>query len=196
MTERTPATLADRAVSMLLSVIADIPKSREEIARTPADRARQLTIAASSKAAGVAGTLALPPGPVGLLTILPDLAGIWRIQAHLVADIAAAFGKTGRLDQQAMLYCLFRHAAAHALKDLGVQVGSRVIVRPVSLRLIQRVLKLVGVELTQRMLGRLISRTVPVIGAFAVAGYAYFDTRQVGKVAADLFSREFLDDGE
>jgi len=31
------------------------------------------------------------------MTILPDLFGIWRIQAQLVADIAAVYGKTGFL---------------------------------------------------------------------------------------------------
>lgn len=35
------------------------------------------------------------PGPLGLLTILPDMYAIWRVQAQLVADIAAVYGKTG-----------------------------------------------------------------------------------------------------
>jgi len=59
----------------------------------------------------VAGTLALPPGPLGWMTILPEMVGVWKIQAQMVADIAALYGKTATLTQEQMLYCLFKHTA-------------------------------------------------------------------------------------
>jgi hypothetical protein len=37
--------------------------------------------------------MALPPGPLGLATVIPDLLAIWKLQQQLVADIAAVFGK-------------------------------------------------------------------------------------------------------
>ena len=33
--------------------------------------------------------LSLPPGPLGWLTLLPELRSLWQLQTQLVADIAA-----------------------------------------------------------------------------------------------------------
>lgn len=70
-------------------------------------RSQQIAMLAGAQAATVSGTLALPPGPLGMLTIVPDLLAVWKIQAQMVADIAGAFGKNAHLSQEQMLYCLF-----------------------------------------------------------------------------------------
>jgi hypothetical protein len=60
----------------------------------------------------------------------------------------------------------------------------------VPLRVIQRALRQIGLEMTQQLAGRTTSRWLPVIGALGVAAYAYRDTRRVGHTAIELFSRE------
>jgi hypothetical protein len=132
---------------------------------------------------------------LGLLTILPDLYAIWRIQAQLVADIAATYGKTAMLNRDTMLYCLFRHAAAQVLRDIVSRVGERFVVRRTSLGLLQKILRAIGVTATQRLLGRGVARWLPVIGALGVAGYAYYDTGQIGKTASEFFS-SWIDPGD
>lgn len=151
-----------------------------------------MTLQASAKAALVSGTLALPPGPLGMLTILPDLLAIWTVQRQLVADIAAAHGKSAQLGPSEMIYCLFRHAASQAVRDVVVRVGERFLVRRGSLRVIQRVLRRVGVSVTERTAGRAVSRWLPVVGAVGIGGYAFYDTTQVGKTAATFFQREIV----
>jgi len=125
-----------------------------------------------------------------LITILPDLYAIWRIQAQLVADIAAVYGKTGFLTQETMLFCLFKHAAAQAVRDLIVRAGERVLIKTPTLRASQRILEKIGAKTTQRALGRGASRWVPIVGALGVAGYAYYDTGAAGQTAMDLFSKD------
>lgn len=157
----------------------------------------ELVSAAALKAAAASGTLSIPHGPVGMLTIIPDLMVVWRTQQQLVADIAAVFGKTADLGKKQMLYCLFRHAAAQAIRDVAVRVGQRVLFKKASLQIIQSVLKRVGVRVTHRMAGRAIARWLPIVGAVGIAGYAYYDTAQVGKTAIELFRSEIVDeDGE
>jgi len=58
---------------------------------------------------------------------LPDLYAIWRVQAQLVSDIAAVYSKTVFLTKETMLFSLFRHAAAQAVRDLIVRTGERVL---------------------------------------------------------------------
>jgi EcsC family protein len=153
-------------------------------------RARKLTAEAALRAAAISGALALPTGPLGWLTILPDLAAIWRLQAQLVADIGAVFGKRGKLTEESIIYCLFRHAAAQAVRDLVTRMGERVVVQRVSMRATENVLDRIGVKLVHRVFRRGLWRLLPAIGALAVAGYAYYDTEQVGKTAIEFFSKD------
>jgi hypothetical protein len=174
----------------LLELVGSIPMSGEHAAAAPRTRARALVRKSALKSAAISGSLALPPGPVGLITILPDLFAIWRIQATLVADIAAVYSKTGFLTTETMLFCLFKHAAAQAVRDLIVRAGERVLIERPTWRTLQRISARIGAKTTQRILGRGASRWVPIAGALGVAGYAYYDTRAVGQTAIDVFSQD------
>ena len=112
----------------MLDFLTQIPHSEEISSETPLARASAIARAAAVKAALVSGTLSLPPGPAGWLTIVPDLMGVWKIQTQMVADIAAAFGQQAFLTREQMLYCLFRHAAAQAVRDLVIRVGERALI--------------------------------------------------------------------
>lgn len=174
----------------ILSFMGRIPHSDQTTHSDPVARAKTIAKECARKAAVASGTLALPPGPFGLLTIIPDLMTIWHIQSQMVADIAALFGKTATLNQQQMLYCLFRHAAALVFRDVVLRVGERFIIRRASLRLLQTMVSKIGVRVTQRLIGKTVSRWVPVVGAVGMAGLAYYDTMQVAKTAIELFQRE------
>ena len=137
-----------------------------------------------------AGSLALPPGLLGWLTILPELVVVWKIQSQMVADIAGIYGKEACLTREQMIYCLFRHTAAQAVRDLIVRVGQRYLVQRVSLRALQSVAERVGMRITQQAIGKGISRWLPVVGALGVGAYAYYDTGQVARTAIELFRHE------
>jgi hypothetical protein len=189
MTKRAKREQAGEIGNALLDLVSGIPESTQKPAADSYNRARRLTTTAALKAAGMSGLLALPPGPLGLLTILPDLVAFWRSQAQLVSDIAAVYGKTAYVTQQSMLSCLFRHAAAQGLRDVAIRVGQRVVIRRPSSGLSQALLRRVGLVIGQRVLGKGVARFIPFIGAAGVASYAYFDTRQVGHAAIEMFSR-------
>ena len=89
-----------------------------------------------------------------------------------------------------MLFCLFKHAAAQAVRDLIVRTGERVLIKSPTLRALRQILAKIGTKTTQRVLGRGASRWVPIVGAVWVARYAYNDTGAVGLNAMDLFSKD------
>ncbi len=182
--------LVQRTKDALLELISRVPASSEDRVVDAATRARTLTTTAALKAAAISGSLALPPGPLGLVTVLPDLYAVWRVQAQLVSDIAAVYGQTAFLSQESMVWCLFRHAAAQAVRDVVTRVGERAVVNGLSLRAMETVLAKVGLTTTQRVLQKGAARFIPVVGAFGVAAYAYYDTGQVGHAAIDLFGKE------
>jgi uncharacterized protein (DUF697 family) len=191
--EEPGRSLAEAQVTgVLMDVIVSIPQSEERLSPTPEVRSTELIKKASTTTAGISGGAALVPGPLGLLTILPDMYAIWRVQAHLVADIAAVYGKTGTLGKEQMIWCLFKHSAAHVAGDFVVQVGERYIVHPRSLQWMQKAVGLLGFKIAQRVLGKSVARFLPVLGAVAVARYAYIDTKKVGLAATSLFSRDIV----
>ena len=182
--------LAEKLGQQALRVLSEVPNTLEGPSSQVHLRARAVTRAACNKAALAAGGLALPPGPLGWLTIVPELVTIWRIQAQMVADLAGAYGVTAWLTREQMVYCLFRHATAQALRDVLARVGSRVIGHDVPLRVLERLTRAIGVHLSRRVLSRGVSRWLPVIGAVGVGAYAWYDTREVARTAIALFARE------
>ncbi|MEP7096217.1 MAG: hypothetical protein ABI748_01020 [Dokdonella sp.] len=171
----------------ILDIAGHVPDTDEHKTHGPERRARAIAGAAANKAALTAGTLALPPGPLGWLTILPELTYIWRIQSQMVADIAGAYGASAGLTRSHMLHCLFRHAAAQAVRDIGAQVGARLLIQDVPLRVIERTAAKIGVSVSKRIAGQGIARWLPVFGAVGVGAYAYYDTTQVARSAIALF---------
>jgi hypothetical protein len=176
----------------ILDLVLQVPASSENEVEQPQARAQALGRTAARQASLLAGSLALPPGFLGWLTILPELMGVWKLQAQLVADIAAAYGKSASLGREQMIYCLFKHVSAQLLRDVVVRVGERYVVKAASLALIQSAARTLGVKVTQNVVGKSVSRFVPLLGALGVSAYAYFDTSQVAKTAIELFSRDIV----
>lgn len=196
MTKKTLPSVAnnpnatDKVANAILAFIGKIPDTARHQDANPSKVSREITSNAAAKAARTAGLLALPPGPIGWLTILPELVAVWKIQAQMVSDIAATYGKKSTLTQEQMLYCLFRHTAAQAVRDIVVRVGERFLVRRASLKTLQMVAQRVGVHVTQRAIGKGISRWLPIVGAAGVGAYAYYDTGRVAATAIELFEKE------
>jgi hypothetical protein len=184
--------LLDQLVNTLGDLTSCVPSSGESGEGSPADRSRARMMTAASQAGAAAGALALPPGPLGMLTIVPDLLAVWRIQRQLVADIAAAYGKSAELRRETMMYCLFRHAAAQVVRDLAVRVGERLLLRRASIASMERSLRRLGVAVSQRAVGRTVSRWLPIAGAVGVGAYAFYDTLQVGRTAQALFETDLV----
>lgn len=175
---------------VILRFLGKIPSTEEEESQSPAARARRIANAASARAAATAGTLALPPGPMGWLTLLPELTAVWKIQTQMVADLAGAYGKSATLSREQMVYCLFRHGAAMAVRDIVVRVGDRYIIRSLTPQVLQTIAKKIGIHLTQKSVGKAVSRWLPFVGAVGVGAYAYYDTSQVARTAIRLFESD------
>ena len=173
--------------SVIFNLITDIPDSLLCPNRDPDARADILIKQAALKAAAVSTSLSIPAGFTGVLTSIPDIAAVWRIQAQLVSDIACTYGKFALLSREAMVWCLFRHSAASLLRDVAVRTGSRIVVQKLSFTALQKLLQKIGVKISANFLGRIALRAIPAIGAIGNGAYTYFDTNEVGKTAKAYF---------
>lgn len=189
-TPHPPPQLSDAILNLVLSV----PTSREHAMQEPAARVHSVARSAARTASLISGSLSLPPGVLGWLTVLPELVSVWRVQAQMVSDIAALYGKQATLGREQMLYCLFKHVSAQLFRDVVVRVGERVLIRETSLHFLQTLTQKVGVIVTKAVLRKGAARFVPLLGAVGVGAYAYFDTLQVAKTAVELFERDIVID--
>lgn len=186
----------EQVTDAIFDLVLQVPESTESSLQNPVGRAHQVSRAAARTASLVSGSMALPPGFFGWLTVLPELYGVWKVQAQMVSDIASIYGKRSTLGREQMLYCLFKHVSAQLFRDVVVRVGERVVVREASVKAIQAIAQQVGVKVTQTVLKKSVSRFVPLIGAVGVGAYAYFDTMQVARNAVELFERDMIIEAE
>jgi len=186
---KAPLTqVASRIGQSILDAVGEVPPSARRKSKEALAESRTVISKAAGKASLTAGALAMPLGPIGWLTILPEMLAVWRIQAQMVADIAALHGRKAVLTREQMMFCLFRHTAAQAVRDLAVRAGERLIVQQVTGQVLKKVAEAIGVKIARRVVGKGFTRWLPVIGVVGVAGYAYYDTAQVGATALEMFS--------
>ena len=169
---------------LLLELLTHLPAPRNRVA---AGSDAQLIKSAALKAAAVSGALSLPAGALALLTLLPDLVAVWKIQAQLVSDLAAAHGKSAQLTRETLLYCLFGKEA-FASEDLVVRIGQRFVFRRSSQKVFESFLGKLGLRIGRSLLGERVTRWIPFVGAGVIARYSYSDTAKVGQTARELFS--------
>jgi uncharacterized protein (DUF697 family) len=171
----------------ILELVMKIPPSTEAAQEHPTQRAQTLARTAARQASLLAGSLSLPVGVWGWVTVLPEMVGVWKLQAQMVADIAAVYGQHHRLRREHLLYCLFKQLSAQLFRDLAVRMGERVVVRPTTQKMLQLLVQKLGVTLAGAALRKGLSRFVPLLGAVSVGAYAYYDTLQVAHNAIALF---------
>ena len=177
------ARVASNIGQSILDSVGEVPSSNRRKSKDALVESRAAISKAAGKASLTAGAFAIPLGPIGWLTILPEMVAVWRIQAQLVVDIAALHGRKPSITREQMIFCLFRHTAAQA-----VRAGERLIVQQVTMQVLKKVAEAIGVKIARRVVGKGLTRWLPVIGVVGVAGYAYFDTVQVGSAALEMFS--------
>ena len=176
----------------ILDLVLRVPPTSEQGVDQPQARAQAIGRAAARQASMLASTMALPPGFFGWLTVLPELVGVWKLQSQMVADIAGVYGKSATMNREQMVYCMFKHVSAQLFRDVVVRVGERFLIQRASSAFMRSVVHKLGAKVTQNVLGKSVSRFVPLLGALGVGAYAYFDTTQVARTAMALFSSDIV----
>ena len=188
---KVPSSDGDRhgpIIDALERVLADIPPAATRPAELPDAAAKAIARRAAKRAALLSGSLALPPGPLGFMTLLPDIYLIWQTQRQMVADIFGVYGRSAELTRTHMLYCMFRHAASQVLRDVAVRGSQRLVIRQLTGGALRQALGGVGASVSRRIAGNAAGRWLPLAGAAAVGAYAYWDTLQVANTAQRLLT--------
>jgi len=172
----------------LCRTLVEIPQSNEPEAVEP-DLSSDRIIKRSCRQAGLLSAgLSIPTGPLGLITLMPDLTGVWNIQSHMVSDIASAYGERSWLTREQMLFFLFRHSVSHLVGDVITKSGERFLVQKLSQKAFDSVVQKLALRISSRLTVRATKIAFPLLGAAFLGAYSYVDTLQVGITAKKFFS--------
>ena len=145
--------------------------------------------------AAISGSASLIPGPFGMLAVVPELLLVIRNQIALIYDIGAAYGQKEMMTRE-LLLGIFVSAAGTGAGSVLVVRGGQVLVKRASLRVLQKLIAVLGGRITQQALKSAISKWLPGIGAAAMAAWTGYLTNQIGKKAIEIFQHEIINDPE
>jgi len=162
------------------------PKSVETDGKTP----EQMTKEASWEAFGISSVAALPPGPIGWATILPELAAVLKIQTNLIYRIATFYGKQGKVNHTLILLIFANEAGLAIGQTLAKRMGTKLVIRSLGSKALrpiaQKVAARIGARITQRAVGRWVPFVLaPVFGAFSKSM-----TTKIGREADKLLRQD------
>ncbi|MCT8334374.1 hypothetical protein NUH30_11895 [Leptospira sp. 85282-16] len=193
MSETPSQVKSEGFLEGLVELFAGLEDYRSPYAPTiqpPDNLIQELVQNASFKSGLVSATCSLPPGPLGILSILPELLFMYRIQGHLILDIAALYGKEVQVTKELLLYCLFKHGGAHVFRKIIEESSLKILIRPTTVKVFQNMLERLGLMISKSLIRKQFARWIPIGGAVVTGTFAYYDTKRVGKTAMELFSKE------
>ncbi|MCG6150803.1 hypothetical protein [Leptospira bandrabouensis] len=193
MSETPSQVKSEGFLEGLIELFAGLEDYRSPYAPTiqpPDNLIQELVQNASFKSGLVSATCSLPPGPLGILSILPELMFLYRIQGHLILDIAALYGKEVQVTKELLLYCLFKHGGAHVFRKIIEESSLKILIRPTTVKVFQTLLEKLGLMISKSLIRKQFARWIPIGGAVVTGTFAYYDTKRVGKTAMELFSKE------
>ena len=141
--------------------------------------------------AAITGGVSLVPGPWGMVAVIPEIAAVVRNQLAMIYDVGMAYGKSKVLNKELLAGVLLT-AMGTSAGSLLVMQGSKVFVKRVALRAFQQIIVMLAGRITQQALKSAIAKWLPVVGAAALAVWANYLTRQVGKKAIEIFEKEIV----
>jgi uncharacterized protein (DUF697 family)/uncharacterized tellurite resistance protein B-like protein len=143
----------------------------------------------------VAGAAGLVPGPWGMLAAVPEIAAVIGNQTKMIFDLGVAHGQHRYLRSELVIGILMSSMGSGGGSLLAVQ-GGKLLVRRASLRVMQKVVAMLGGKVTQQLLKSMVGKWLPVVGAAAMAAWARYSTKKLGEHACEMLSKEIVDGGE
>lgn len=163
----------------------------------PTEIAKELAQSAAIKTAAISAGLSLPTGVFSIFTILPELFMVYRIQGHLIKDIASLYGKEALVTKELLIYCMFKQTSLHLVERLLEDAGTKIFIRPATIRFVESLLEKLGMNLSKKLIRTQLLKWLPLLGAALTGGLTYLDTKYVAATASGLFAKEILiDSGE
>jgi uncharacterized protein (DUF697 family) len=139
--------------------------------------------------AGISGGIGLIPGPFGMAATIPEIVVIINNQLKMIYDIGMAHGKKDVLTKELLMGIFGAGIGSGGIGLLSIH-GSKVLVKPASLRVLKKVITVLGGKVSQKALAPMIAKWLPFIGAAGMAAWSKYSTSKIGEYAEEILSKD------
>jgi hypothetical protein len=167
----------------MLELLSPDPE-KARVTGTPAE----MTVSAAREAFLVSSAASLPPGPAGMLTLVPEFVAVTRIQVNLVYRIAKYYGREGSVDRVTLLLVFGQAFGIGAGRIALREAEKRLVVRLLQERAGRTLLERLGARVGRRMALAGLGRWIPLVSAPVFGLIARSLTRKIGAHAQKHFS--------
>lgn len=153
---------------------------------TPAE----MTSSAAWKAFTISTGLALPFGPLGWATIIPEIISITKLQINLIYRIAKYHNQEQKVNSTILMLIFANEAGLAIGRSITRKISGRVVVKTLGTKALRPIAQTIGTRLGTRISAKLVGRWIPVILAPVFGAFSKSMTTKIGHVAENLFNQE------
>ncbi len=147
---------------------------------------------AASKAFKISTALGLIPGPAGLMTVLPEVIALTRLQISLIYRIARHYGRTKMVDKEIVLLILANVMGVAGGEVLVRRAGERLVIKTANTRVVKALARRIGTHVIDTAAEKAVGRWIPLAIAPLFGYLSRSLTRKIGMEAVRLLSSQAL----
>lgn len=137
------------------------------------------------------GKAGLLIGPLGMLSVVPEVVLIIRNEIGLIYDVAKAHGKSDLVSKEVVVSILLSGFGT-PVDSLVTTRGGKYLAKFVSSQDYKNMVVLLSGKVAQQLLKSTVSKYLPKVGPAAMAAWTNYTTRKIGKRAHEVFGSELL----
>jgi hypothetical protein len=153
----------------------------------PGEIIRPLIRKVALQSAAISSGLSALPGMYGSLAVFPEIYLLIRLQSRMVKDIATLLGKESYLSKELIFYCLFKENHIRFFETSFRMIGTRLMVRPVSLNFLQAIFYSSIAMKGEKAFPKSKKGLYSLVSIFVGGAMTYIDTQMVGTTANAIF---------
>jgi len=132
----------------------------------------------------------IPPGPVGMLTILPEVIAVTRLQVQLIFKIARYYEKETLVNRTIVALILGNAAGIATGRLLLKMPEGKIIIRRVAELGLQNFVARLGAKIMGRVIARIPGRWIPFLLSPVFGMMSKTATEKIGWEAVAIFSHD------
>jgi len=143
---------------------------------------------AAQKAFKVSTALGLIPGPIGFVSILPEVVALTKLQINLIYRIARHYDRAEMVDKEIVLLILATVMGVAGGEALIRKAGTTLVVKTANAKVVKVLARKIGTHTIDAAAERAIGRWIPLLTAPLFGYFSRSLTRRIGEEAKMLLA--------
>jgi hypothetical protein len=143
---------------------------------------------AARKAFKISTALGLIPGPIGFVSIIPEVVALTKLQINLIYRIARHYNRRETVDEEIILLILANVMGVAGGEALIRKAGAALVIKSANTRAVRALARRIGTRIIDRAAEKAIGRWIPLLTAPLFGYFSRSLTRRIGMEANRLLS--------